>query len=219
MDDPIGGHPTRAEQLDILVTMADAVLAPGDAVLDLGCGTGYLAHLLFERRADVTFVGVDRKGESLDAARARFGDRAVFVEGDLGDVTAIAVPGAQFKAIVTALTFHDLADAEKRAVLAWAAGRLAPGGTLLVYDRLRLTTPATFVMQQALWARIERVHGRPMRTADSFAAYEADLSDSNRPARLEDYAFWCGELGLQHQILHLHGNVALIAAARGETPS
>lgn len=119
--------------------------------------------------------------------------------------------------ITTALTFHDLADAEKRGVLAWAAARLAPGGALLVYDRLRLTTPATFAMQRALWDRIQRVHGRPMRTAESFAAYEAGLSDSNRPARLEDYATWFAELGLEHQILHLHGNVALIAAARRET--
>ena len=73
-------------------------------------------------------------------------------------------------------------------------------------------------MQRAIWRRIDRIHGRPMRTADDFAAYEADLSDSNRPARLEDYARWFADLGLQHQILHLHGNVALIAAAKGETP-
>lgn len=213
MDDPIGGHPTRGEQLDILVAAADAMLRPGDAVLDLGCGTGYLAHLLFQVREDISFVGLDRKGESLAAARARFGDRATFVEGDLSDIAAVEMPVGPFKVIATALTFHDLADEAKRAVLAWAADRLAPAGALLVYDRLRLTTSATFPMQQAIWRRIERIHGRGMRTADSFSAYEADLSESNRPARLEDYVRWFGDLGLDHQILHLHGNVALIAAA------
>lgn len=215
MDDPIGGHPTRGEQLDILVAAADAVLAPGDALLDLGCGTGYLAHLLFQVRDDVGYVGVDRKGESLEAARARFGDRVDLIEGDLADVDAIGLADRRFKVIATALTFHDLADAAKRAVLVWAADRLEPGGAMLVYDRLRLTTPATFAMQQAVWRRIERIHGRGMRTAESFAAYEADLSDSNRPARAADYARWFDEIGLQHQVLHLHGNVALIAAAKG----
>ncbi|MEQ8586345.1 MAG: class I SAM-dependent methyltransferase [Thalassobaculaceae bacterium] len=220
MDDPIGGHPTRAEQLDILVTVADALLGAGDSLLDLGCGTGYLAHLLFARRDDVRFVGVDRKGEALEAARARFGEthggRARFVDGDLAAIGSIEVPGAPYRVIASALTFHDLADADKRSVIAWSAERLTPGGAFLLYDRLRLTAPAVFPMQQALWRRIDRIHGRGMRTADSFAAYEADLSESNRPARLDDYIRWFTDLGLQHQILHLHGNVALIAAVRGE---
>lgn len=220
MDDPIGGHPTRGEQLDILVSAADAVLGPGETVLDLGCGTGYLAHLLFQVRPDIRFIGLDRKGEALEAARARFGethgDRARFIEGDLATIAAIEVAGGPFKVIATALTFHDLADPDKHSVIAWATERLAPGGALLVYDRLRLTAPSTFPMQRAIWRRIERIHGRGMRTAESFAAYEADLSESNRPARLDDYIRWFSELGLEHQILHLHGNVALIAAVRGE---
>ena len=37
MEDPIGGHPPRAEQLDILVTAIAAAARPGDTVLDLGC--------------------------------------------------------------------------------------------------------------------------------------------------------------------------------------
>lgn len=216
MDDPIGGHPTRAEQLDILVTVADAVLAPGDRLLDLGCGTGYLAHLLFQRRPDVGFVGLDRKGESLQAARERFGDRARFEEADLSDIGSVEVTGGPFKVIATALTFHDLDDAAKRSVIAWAAERLAPGGVFLLYDRLRLTASTLFPLQQAIWDRIERVHGRAMRSAPSFTEYEADLSLSNRPAALDDYSRWFTELGLEHQILHLHGNVALIAAAQGE---
>lgn len=52
-----------------------------------------------------------------------------------------------------------------------------------------------------------------MRTADSFAAYEADLSETNRPARLDDYRAWFEALGMASQVLHLHGNVALIGAA------
>jgi len=215
VQDPIGGHPTRGEQLDILVGIVADLARPGDAVLDLGCGTGYLEHLIEQRRDDLALFGVDRKGESLDQARARFGDRARFVEADLTDPEAIRLPVDRARFVVSALTFHDLADDRKRAVLGWARDRLTADGMILVYDRVRLTAPALFPAQQAIWRRIERVHGAAMRTADGFAAYEADLSDSNRPARLEYYRTWFTELGLASQVLHLHGNVALIGAARG----
>jgi SAM-dependent methyltransferase len=73
--DPIGGHPTRGEQLDVLVEIVTDLAEPGDLVLDLGCGTGYLEHLLLARRHDLKLIGVDRKGASLDEGRARFSER------------------------------------------------------------------------------------------------------------------------------------------------
>lgn len=215
MQDPIGGHPTRGEQLDILVTIVAELARAGDTVLDLGCGTGYLGHLVEARRRDLALVGVDRKGASLEEARARFGDRAVFVEGDLAAPEAIRLPGDpgdRVRFVTSVLTFHDLADDRKRAVLAWARDRLTADGMILVLDRIRLVEPALFPVQQAIWRRIERVHGTAMRTADSFAGYEADLSDSNRPARLDDYRGWFAALGMASQVLHLHGNVMLIGA-------
>lgn len=218
MDDPIGSHPTRAEQLDILVQSVCRVVGPDDVILDLGCGTGYLEHLLFRVRDDLTVVGVDRKADSLDEARTRFrdrGDRARFIAGDLAEPESIELPVDQVRVVVTALTFHDLSDPQKQAVLRWAAGRLTEDGMIIVYDRFRLTEAALYPLQQAIWNRIAALHGRGMRTADSFEAYLADLSDTNRPARLDDYRHWFAELGLASQVLHLHGNVGLIAAARG----
>lgn len=213
MQDPIGGHPTRAEQLDVLVQIVGDLARPGDTVLDLGCGTGYLEHLLSARRADLTLVGVDRKGDSLDQARARFAAPASFVVGDLADPGTLPLPPKPVRFVVSALTFHDLSDAQKRDVLAWARSQLADDGLILIYDRIRLDQPTLFPAQQAIWGRIERIHGAAMRSAESFAAYEADLSDSNRPARLDDYRAWFDALGMASQVLHLHGNVALIGAA------
>lgn len=215
MQDPIGGHPTRGEQLDILVEIVAGLARPGDAVLDLGCGTGYLEHLLEARRRDLALFGVDRKGASLDQARARFGERLRLVEGDLADPAALRLPVERVRFVVSALTFHDLPDDRKQAVLAWARDRLTADGMILVYDRIRLTEPSLFPAQKAIWQRIERLHGAAMRTAADFAGYQADLSDSNRPARLADYDAWFAALGMASQVLHLHGNVALIGAAPG----
>lgn len=216
MNDPIGGHPTRAEQLDILVEIVAGTARHGDTVLDLGCGTGYLEHLLAARRADLVLIGVDRKDAALAEARRRFaplGACAEFVEADLALPESIPLPRHPVRFVVTALTLHDLADDRKRALLAWAHRHLRPDGMILVYDRIRLSEPALFAAQKAIWRRIEHRHGAAMRTADSFADYLADLSDSNRPARLDDYRAWFAELGMASQVLHLHGNVALIGAA------
>lgn len=217
MDDPIQRHPTRSEQLDILAALVAAQARPRDRVLDLGCGTGFVAKLIFDCREDLRYVGVDLKPESLAEARANlaaFADHTDWVEGNLMDPATIQLPDGPYRFAFSALTFHDLTDEAKRRVIAWVAERLTPDGYFLLYDRLRLTERNLFPLQQAIWDRIERVHGVAMRTAADFDAYEADLASNNRPASLADYFDWFRAAGLAAQVLHLHGNVALIGGAR-----
>lgn len=119
----------------------------------------------------------------------------------------LAVDATDFKAIWNCLTFHDLTAEGKQRLIQWATDRLAPDGVLFIYDRIRLTEPALFPLQQAIWQRIEREHGVAMRSADSFDAYVTDLGTDNRPARLTDYEAWFAGAGLSSRILHLHGNI------------
>jgi len=217
MDDPIQGHPTRAEQLDILAGIVADCCAAGDQVLDLGCGTGYVAHLIAGKRAGLAYTGIDLKPESLAAAAANLDGLPLetrFVEANLERPESIAGADGPFRCIFTVLTLHDLSDVQKAALLAWAVARLADDGIVLIYDRLRLTAPALFPVQQSIWRRIEAEYGRGMRTAGDFAGYSADLGPKNQPAALEDYLVWFDDLGLDARPVHLHGNVALIAAAR-----
>jgi tRNA (cmo5U34)-methyltransferase len=72
MHAPVQRHPTRAEQLDILVSLISDITNPDDRVLDLGCGTSYAAHLLAAYREDLNYTGVDLKPESLTAAAEQF---------------------------------------------------------------------------------------------------------------------------------------------------
>lgn len=215
MDDPVQRHPTRGEQLDILATLIADTVPDGGAVLEFGCGVGYVAHLILEKRPSLSIVGVDLKPDALQQARDTLpAENFTAIEGNLENVGEIAIPDRPYNAIYTALTFHDLPDAAKQAVIGNAAARLAPGGSFLLYDRLRLTAPNLFPLQQSIWSRIERVHGRGMRTADSFDAYQEDLGTDNRPATLANYLDWLPAAGLAPQVLHLHGNVALIGGAK-----
>ena len=221
MEDPIQRHPTRSEQLDLLATvMADAAARAGKTpvrILDLGCGTGYFAHRLMRRAPGLDFTGVDLSGDALAAASenlAGLDGNFTGVTGNLMEPESIELPGAPYDLACTCLTFHDLTDPGKQAVIAWVAKHLAEGGLFFIYDRVRLTEAALFPLQQSIWARIEDLHGRGMRTADSFEAYLSDLGQGNDPGAFEDYLRWYREAGFSPACLHLHGNVALFAGAR-----
>ncbi|HST25899.1 MAG TPA: class I SAM-dependent methyltransferase [Gaiellaceae bacterium] len=100
-----------------------APLPPGRA-LDLGCGSGRSTIWLVERGWHVT--GVDFSDVALEAARKARPD----VDWVLADVREYEPETGAFD-LVLVLYIH-LPHAERRSLLARAAGALAPGGTLLV---------------------------------------------------------------------------------------
>lgn len=217
LDDPVRNHPTRGEQLDILATLVGAVLRPGETFLDLGIGVGYVARMILARAAGARLVGIDMNAESLAKARealAPLTPSPTLIEGDLNGIETLPVPTSPYRAIVSVLTFHDLSDEAKQRVIRWSEARLAPGGVFFLLDRLRLDKEALFPLQVALWDRMTRVYGGSMRRADDFGAYLRDLGEKNRPARFEDYMAWFARAGLVPACLHLHGNIALFAAAK-----
>jgi tRNA (cmo5U34)-methyltransferase len=215
MDDPIQRHPTRAEQLDILASVATKTVQKGQKIVDLGFGDGYVAHLLWAKNADLSIIGVDRKAEALESARQAFSEfDLACVEGDLEKIDDLALPPGPYACIYSVLTFHDLPDAAKRSVIDWSAKNLAPGGVFLLFDRLRMTEASLFPMQIEIWDRIERELGAAMRTAPDFDQYVTDLGVDNRPASLDEYRIWFDESGLAFQPLHIHGNIGLMAGAR-----
>lgn len=217
MQDPIQRHPTRDEQLDILVSvLADTVVHCG-RVLDLGCGTGYVDRMLLTRRDDLRLTGLDFNPELLAEAQeslANWTDQISLRRADLMQEEPLVAVGGVYDAAFTALVFHDLDHEAKQRCIRAVSNSLKPSGVFLLYDRVRLSEASCFPLQQAIWKRIEHVHGRGMRDAPDFGAYMADLASNNRPARLADYFEWLPAAGFAAQLLHLHGNVMLMGAVK-----
>jgi SAM-dependent methyltransferase len=106
--------------------------APGERILDVGCGPGfYVRELLDEVGSGGAIVGVDASPDMLALARARCAghENAAFLEGS---AAALPVEDGQFDALLCVQVMEYVAD--PGAALAEMHRVLRPGGRLLVWD-------------------------------------------------------------------------------------
>jgi ubiquinone/menaquinone biosynthesis C-methylase UbiE len=98
-------------------------------VLDVGCGTGAMAGPYLEGGAEVT--GIDGSPSMLEQARANHGDRATWVEGD---ARSMPFDAGSFDLAVAMMMIHEIAEADRDAVVTEMARVVAPGGAVLIID-------------------------------------------------------------------------------------
>jgi SAM-dependent methyltransferase len=105
----------------------------GDAVLDVGCGTGHLSRRLADRGARV--VGVDSAPDMVGRARDAHGDaeRVRFVRGDARDLVSALGSDAlgTFDAAFSNAALHWIPGDDHDTVLEGVARLLRPGGAFV----------------------------------------------------------------------------------------
>jgi ubiquinone/menaquinone biosynthesis C-methylase UbiE len=118
-----------------LRTATLARMQPGDAVLDVGCGTGTLAMEVARRVGRAGRVaGVDPGTEQIARARAIAARRNVPIEFQIGVIEQLAFPDQTFDVVLSTLMMHHLPGDLKRQGLAEIARVLKPGGRLVIAD-------------------------------------------------------------------------------------
>jgi SAM-dependent methyltransferase len=130
-------------------------LAPGDRLLDLGCGAGRHAFEALRRGARVVAFDYDEAELKDVAAMAAVMDQA----GDIpasggsattrGDATRLPFPDGAFDRIIAAEVLEHIADDE--AAICELARVLRPGGTMAV------TVPA-WLAERICWALSDEYH-------------------------------------------------------------
>lgn len=109
-------------------------LAPGDRVLDVGCGVGDLTLALWEAvQPGGTVTGLDVSASVLERAAAGAGERPglSWVHAPAQDVARASEPGSA-DAVVSVAALHWVPGADHHRVLTGIARALRPGGRLRV---------------------------------------------------------------------------------------
>jgi SAM-dependent methyltransferase len=157
-----------------------AAVAPGEAVLDLGAGTGTLAIRLKQRCPAAQVTGLDADPDVLARARRKALAARCEIELVEGLSTALPFEAGSFDVVLSSLFFHHLAPADKRATLAEVRRVLKPGGRLHVADWGRPSDP----LMAALFLTVRAFDGFDVTAENARGALPSLFED----AGLEDAA-------------------------------
>src|SRR4051794_20901234 len=182
--DPVVALTTRERRFKELL-VEQAAPAPGQRILDLGCGTGTLAIQVKRREPGAEVAGLDADPEMLAQAKRKAERAGVEVELTEGFSTELPYEDASFDRVLSTLFFHHLDPEPKRQSAREIARVLRNGGELHVADWGRPSDPvmaAAFLGIRVLDGfenTAENVHGELPRIFE-----EAGLEQAEQTARL-----------------------------------
>lgn len=107
--------------------------ATGEAILDVGCGTGSLAILLKQAQPEAQITGLDPDPEALTIAKRKAAAAGVEIEWEQGFAHDAAKFGA-FDKTVSSLVFHQVPFDGKRSGIAAMFAATKPGGLVCIAD-------------------------------------------------------------------------------------
>jgi trans-aconitate methyltransferase len=166
---------------------------PGERILDIGCGTGQLAHTINEAGARV--VGIDSASTMIDVARQKYPG----IDFHVMDARYFSFP-EPFDAVFSNAALHWISEPEK--VAQCISSALCPGGRLVLEMGGKGNVASiTTALQEALreLAHVEVTSGWYFPSIGEYASlleqYDLEVHSAflfDRPTQLED-----GEQGLR----------------------
>lgn len=138
------------------MTIDQAMLKPGENLLDVGCGTGGVTIPAKELIGQNGIVaGIDPSPEMIAVARKKAERAGLDIDLRIGVIESLPYPNASFDVVISSLMMHHLPYDVQVKGLAEIYRVLKPGGRLLIADAMR---PRGFLMKR-LFASLARRRG------------------------------------------------------------
>jgi ubiquinone/menaquinone biosynthesis C-methylase UbiE len=158
-------------------TVALARIAPGEAVLDVGCGTGEITMRAKACSGPTGFVaGIDPAPEMIAVARQKAAQAGLDIDYHVAPVEALPFAAATFDVVMSSLMMHHLPEDLKPRALAEIRRVLKPDGHLVVVDFQRPSSRLGRVAPVWLLHRSSAVDGletlTPLLQAAGFTAID-----------------------------------------------
>ncbi|KAB2344103.1 class I SAM-dependent methyltransferase [Actinomadura rudentiformis] len=111
-----------------------AGIEPGQAVADVGCGTGNLSFAVLEAQPDARVTGLDPDRDALRRAARKARRRGVALTLVQGYADRIPAGDASLDHVVSSLALHHIDDDGRNAFARDALRALRPGGRVTIVD-------------------------------------------------------------------------------------
>lgn len=170
------GRALRRLSINAIVPVA------GEAVLDLGCGTGGLTIAIANAEPEASVTGYDIDPDILDIARKKMGPQSgalciTLREVNVTDLASLPQSDiGRFDCVTSSLMFHHLTGDQKRQALKSVKALLRPRGRLVLID---WGPGANLPLRTAFWL---------VRLLDGFAVTR-DNASGNLPLMLNEAGF------------------------------
>jgi ubiquinone/menaquinone biosynthesis C-methylase UbiE len=115
-------------------TVERAGVAPGQSVLDVGCGTGSLTLAAKAAAGAGDVHGIDPAPEMIEVSRKKAARAHADIDFRIGVIEQLPFPDATFDVVLSSLMLHHLPDDLKGRGLAEIARVLKPGGRFFAVD-------------------------------------------------------------------------------------
>jgi ubiquinone/menaquinone biosynthesis C-methylase UbiE len=130
------GHARRLRSL----TVDQALLKPGESILDVGCGTGAVTiPAKMKVGSHGSAAGIDPAPEMIAVAQRKAQRAGLDIDFRVGVIESLPFADATFDVVTSSLMMHHLTDRLRVSGLAEIWRTLKPGGRILIADMRRPT--------------------------------------------------------------------------------